>query len=236
MNQIQETKFPKPFYYLIFKVNSESNEKIKSLFTDIKPFLENFPTLRWGGWDLKIGVGGRYKIDVDGIEYVDSTKRVKVFENGSLIIQGALSNDFLCWSSGCLLGGEKDQESIKDIHSLALIEFTYSSFCVLQKIITDIEKLTSISTEIGFVGIDRTFSLRYNQVGQSIPLRKNFSSSNNSFTETYVIRDLSPETLLTTVYCAIVKIYRMFDLSEGDIPYANRDSKIIDVEQIKNTG
>jgi len=234
MNRDQITKFPEPFYYLIFQINSRGNTKLKTLFTDLKSFFENFPVLRWAGWDLKIGTGGRYKIDLEGIEFTDSSKRIKVLENGGLIIQGSLNGNFLCWGGGQQWG---DGEDVKGIHSLALIEFTYSSFIALQRILEDVENSTSITAEIGFSGINNEFSLRYNRIGSgNIALEEKFSSNDKDFKENFSCEDLSKEKLSATVYAVTKKIYRMFSLEEREIPYVKENSgeKLIDIQEIKN--
>lgn len=233
MKNEKKTKFPEPFYYLIFQINSEEKVQLKSLFTELKSFFENFPVLRWAGWDLHLGTAGRYVIDLEGIEHVDLLKRIRITEGGGIIIQGALTGNFLCWR-----GGETWEEGSvsKKIRSLALIEFTYSCFIALQRVLKDVPGYTSISSEIGFSGIDKQFSLNYNKVGSGfITLEKNFNDSGNVFSLQFSNDDLSDENLPITVYKVIEKIYRMFGLDETNIPYIKEISgkKMIDADQIK---
>lgn len=234
MNQEQKTKFPEPFYYLVFKINASEDVKLRSLFTELKSFFENFPVLRWAGWDFKLGTGANYSIDLEGIEHIDASKRIRVFENGGLLVQGALNSNFLCWG-----GGQEWDEAgkSKKIHSLALIEFTYSSFVALQRILQDVENPHSIQAEIGFVGINNEFSLRYNKIGSGIiSFEETFINKGSNFTSTFSVDDLSNENLPVTVYSVIEKIYRMFGLDGTKIPYTKEVLRrnMIDIQQIKD--
>lgn len=234
MNSDQKTKFPEPFYYLIFQINSNDSAKLRTLFTDLKSFFENFPVLRWAGWDLKAGMGAGYNIDLEGIEHTDSSKRIRVMENGGLIIQGALNSNFLCWGGGQALD---EAGKSKKIHSLALIEFTYSSFIALQRILQDVNNPISVSAEIGFSGIDEQFSLRYNKIGPyTISLGQKFINKGSSHSLDFSVDDLSEGKLPTTVCGVIEKIYRMFGLDGTKIPYTKEISgeNTIDIQQIRD--
>ncbi len=233
MSYEQNTKFPEPFYYLIYQINAERDVKVKSLFTGIKSYLEDFPVLRFAGWDFKLGSSTRYAIDLKGIEHMDTSKRIRVTENGGLLAQGALNRNFLCWGDG---QAWDESEKSKKIHSLALIEFTYSSLIALQRIIESVQAPITIESEIGFMGIDREYTLRYNRIGSGIISRENnFIDKGNSINLTLQADDLSEKNLPSTTYNLVVYIYRMFGLDGTQIPYSTETSgrMIIDVEQIR---
>lgn len=221
-----KTKFPQPFYYLIFQINSADGVKIKNLFTEVKEYFEIFPVLRYAGWDLRISSGNGYKIDLDGIECADSLRRVRIEEKGGLLIQASLGNNFLGW------GGDGD----KEIRSIALIEVTYNSFIALRKLLDNTDSVASVAVEVGFSGIDSTFSLIYGEMGDHMFFRRSdFCSQENHFTDQFIADDLSQNNLSISAYKIVEKIYRMFNKTDVYIPYVIEKSgkKMIDVDKIK---
>lgn len=235
------TIFPQPFYYIGFSISNEdgSESQFQSLFLNengsLKYFLEHeaygFRRMGWGLPENK-----RYTIQLDGLEYKDTVRRIKILENGHIIIQAAISEDFLCWANS------NSQSIIKEdriqINTTALIEFTYNSVVLLKRSLEDIKNSKQVVCNFGFIGMDTKYVL--GDIKLPISDAFNFSNNMNSVsTKTESSININPldisgvEGVAKTSYSILVKVFRMFGFSEDIISYVHVDGHKIDIDLIK---
>lgn len=238
----QDTIFPQPFYYIGFSIvnENESESQFQSLFSNeknsFKHFLEKGVLGRFGGWNIPKDV--QYLIQIDGLEHIDTVRRVKVFENGHIIVQGAVSEDFLCWAnsnSKSDLKGERIQ-----INTTALIEFTYNCVVLLKRALEDADNSKKIICEFGFLGMGDNFVLGDVKLPSQSHLNHSWVLNPiGSITESKMnieIDDLSNDGVAKVSYSILTIVFRMFGFSEDIISYAHSDGKKIDIELMKNIG
>ncbi len=238
------TIFPEPFYYLILNVSGVKGSNLsllKNLFSNgeggLKSSFEKGFAIRQHGWDLELRQ--EFRINLHGIESENRLKRIQVLSNGTLIVQGALISDFLCWGSGQIFGSPEEEGLARRIHPLALIEFTYDTVIAYRRILKEIDKSISIvRCTVGFAGleIDKYFLVDGSVGPRRINSSQNFWKGGESefpidFNhEEFVVEesDLNRERQAVgeITFKIISGVYRMFGFSEEAIPYvAGEDTK-----------
>jgi hypothetical protein len=237
----QDTNFPQPFYYIIFSINNVDDKEcvFKSLFLNnqgsLKYYMEREMTgFRCAGWGFPNNV--QYAIQLDGIEYKDDSRRVKLFENGHILIQGAVSESFLCWANASRQSTIKGNRT--QINTTALIEFTFNSVDLLKRSLEDCEHILNVECEFGFVGMTNDYVLG----DEKLPGNEPF---NISWTMNPIGKDVetslsinnadivSEEGVAKVTYSILARIYRMFGYSESEISFVNSGEKKIDINLIK---
>ncbi len=223
---LKGTVFPEPFYYMVFSVKAAqgSNSNIvKTLFSNepgsLKSDFEKAFRLRHHGWDLEMP--GGYQINLHGIESENNFKRIQVKDNGTLIVQGALISNFLCWGAGEALA-ETNQSRI---HPLALIEFTFNTVIAFNRVLKDIKNPgPTVECLVGFAGLQKDKHYLVN--GDIRPMKINtrkayWKGGENEFTLSFDTTQFKDDraALGKITYEIIQPIYRMFGFEEDSIPY-----------------
>lgn len=94
----------------------------------IKNLIEEPPTLRINGWDLrtlesaKFIAGDFYRVSIKGYKAID------IYRDGTLIFAAATNESFLSWNS--------NTEKLRKLHTLALVEVIYN-YSVLANVLID---------------------------------------------------------------------------------------------------
>lgn len=242
MAQQKDTIFPQPFYYIGFSIIGEdgSESEFRTLFLNekgsIKHFLEHeMQGFRFGGWTLPRNV--QYMIRLNGLEYQDDTKRVKILENGHIIVQGTVSESFLCWANSSIQSTLKG-DRVK-INTTALIEFTYNSVALLRRSLEDIKNPEKIICKFGFIGMDNNYVLD-NEKLMGVKDQVIISYEMNPIgldTESNLPIDpldiSNDDGVAKTTYLILAKVFRMFSFTEDKISYVQADEKKIDINLIK---
>ncbi len=236
------TIFPQPFYYIGFSVTGENEieSQFQTLFSDekksFKYFLEHeMHGFRYAGWGLP--KDRPYTIQLDGLEYKDAAKRTKIRENGQIIIQAAVSEEFLCWANSSKQSAVKGDRI--QINTTALIEFTYNSVILLKRALEDIENPKQVTCEFGFVGMDKSYVLGNEKLQgesnvSSISFEMNPIGNDTESSIQVNPTDISNEEgAAKTTYLILEKVYRMFSFAENVISYVHQNGKMIDIELIK---
>ncbi|MGC9610852.1 MAG: hypothetical protein ABSE68_01370 [Minisyncoccia bacterium] len=235
-----DTIFPQPFYYIIFSIGKEdeTESQFQSLFSNekgsLKYFLEHEAHgFRWGGWDLPKNT--QYTTQLESLEYKDSVRRIKILENGHIIIQASVSEEFLCWANSNTQSTKKGNRI--QINTTALIEFTYNSVALLKRALKDMEDPKYVICTFGFIGMDDNYVLGNaklpNQFAISFEMNPIGINTESSIKINQV--DLSKEDDVAKIsYAILVRVFRMFGFTEDIISYVKKDKKEIDVELIKN--
>lgn len=237
----RDTIFPQPFYYLSFSITDDNGaeSEFQSLFSNekgsLKYFLEHEAHgFRLMGWGLPKNV--QYTIQLNELEYKDIARRVKILENGHIIIQAAVSEDLLCWASSSIQNTVKGDRI--QINTTALIEFTYNSVALLKRALEDTEKPRQVISNFGFVGMDANYVLG----DVKLPGQNGFNFSRNmniigTNTESKISIDpidmSNDEGVAKASYSILAKVFRMFSFSEDVISYVHTDGKKIDINLIK---
>lgn len=241
MTKERETIFPQPFYYLGFSITDENGteSKFQSLFSNergsLKYFLEHEAHgFRLMGWGLPKNV--QYTIQLNELEYKDIARRVKILENGHIIIQAAVSEDLLCWASSSMQSTIKGDRT--QINTTALIEFTYNSVALLKRALEDTEKPKQVISNLGFIGMNANYVLG----DIKLPGQNGFNFSRNMNpiginTESKINIDpidvSNDAGVAKASYSILAMIFRMFGFSEDVISYVHTDGKKIDIDLIK---
>lgn len=236
-----ETFFPQPFYYISFSILDENGEEcaFQSLFSNeqgsLKYYLEReMQGFRYGGWGLPRNA--QYTIQMNGIEHTNDAVRVKILESGHIIIQGAVSESFLCWANSSRQSTLKGDRI--EINTTALIEFTYNCVALLKRAIQDCEASKDVVCDFGFIGMSNDYVLGDGKLPSQSPFPHSWSMNPiGADTETNLkinVFDLNVQDgLAKFVYSILSKVYRMFGFSEDVISYVHADGKKIDIELIK---
>ena len=242
MIQTKDTIFKQPFFFISFSLfNSENAEvQFQTLFSNesgsLKHYLENeMIGLRHLGWNLPKYI--QYSVLLDSLEYKDESRRVKVIENGHIIIQGAVSESFLCWASSATISGTKGDRI--QINTTALVEFTYNCVALLKRAAEDSLNPVTIDCKFGFIGLDSSYVLSSTKLsGNSLRyIDKKLEAIKTETEESISINilklsDNESESRIT--YEILAKIMRMFGYTEESISYTHETEKKIDIELIKN--
>ena len=249
MNQIpkkEKTIFPAPFYYIIFYVSGVQGSNLsllKTLFSDVdgglKSSFEKGFAIRQHGWDLDLRQ--EYSINLYGIESENRLKRVQVQNNGTLIVEGALISDFLCWGAGEAYESDADFKT-RRIHPLALAEFTYNAAIAYQKILSEIDKpIGKVECLVGFVGleIDKHFLIEGTVGPGKVDIRRKYwKGDENEFPVDFDPAEFKYDenNLGKVAYKIIAGVYRMFGFSDDVVPYTvgEGEDKKISIEQIRS--
>lgn len=241
MTKQTETSFPQPFYYISFSILNENGEEcsFKSLFSNepgsLKYYLEReIQGFRYGGWGLPRNA--QYSIQMTGIEHVNDAVRVKILENGHIIIQGAVSESFLCWANSSRQSTLKGDRT--EMNTTALVEFTYNCVAVLKRVIQDCEAPKDVVCDFGFIGMGNGYVLGNGKLPSQSSFPHSFSMNPiGADTETNLkisVSDLDVQDgLAKFTYSILSKIYRMFGFSDDVISYVHAAGKKIDIELIK---
>lgn len=236
-----DTIFPQPFYYIAFSIVDEHGKDcaFQSLFSNepgsLKSYLEREAQgFRYGGWGLPRNV--EYTIQLNGIEYADNSRRVKILESGQIIIQGSVSEAFLCWASSnrqSTLKGDRIQ-----INTTALTEFTYNCVSLLSRALQDCENPRKVTCEFGFVGMDNNYVLGDEKLPGQTPFTHSWNM-NPIGSETEAIKEIETpelagkEGMAKLVYFILARVYRMFGFIENVISYTHVDGGKIDIDLIR---
>lgn len=242
MTKERDTIFPQPFFYISFSITNEGGleSQFQSLFSNekesFKYFLEHEAYgFRRGGWGLPKDI--QYIIQLDGLEYKDAVRRIKILENGHIIIQAMVSEDFLCWANSSLQSTVKGNRV--QINTTALVEFTYNSVALLKRGLEDTENSKQITCNFGFVGMSDNYVLGNsklpNQDGfSSISREMNSVGTNTESDITINLPNIFDEEDVAKVsYSILAKVFRMFSFPEDVISYVHSDEKKIDIELIR---
>jgi hypothetical protein len=241
MTKEGDTIFAQPFYYVSFSITDENSveSRFQSLFSNksgsLKHFLENEAYgFRRGGWGLP--KYAQYIIQLNGLEYNNKVSRVKILENGHIIIQAAVSEDFLCWANSNSYSSVKGSRI--QINTTALIEFTYNCVVLLKRSLEDTENSRHIVCNFGFIGMTADYVLGdvkmpdihgYNlsremkAIGEESEKSINIKSTDVS----------NADGVAKIAYIILERVFRMFGYSEDLISYVHADGKKIDINLIK---
>jgi len=204
--------------------------------------LQNPPRLRHYGWNLATLDTPRLK-DGEYWELKNGDRKVlRLYSDGSFVVSGLISENFLAWKGG----NENEDNEIKNLHALAVIEFTCEFIELYRIIVQNITKSGTKINELNFkIGI-RDLN-KDNKIGLKPYKINTFGFMLNGPWEKYIIeKDFfknTEESLIDgtydpkyVAYDVIVLLFRQFGVT-SDIPYTKSDEsgkKFVDIEEIKN--
>ncbi len=232
---MQEYNFNPPFYFTEFTIvkNDNGQFKFEKLFDNNQGSLkkrleEQGSTIRGYGWGIPDHIN--FNILMDSIEYKDSVRRIKIFENGRILIQSAVNESFLCWANNNKSGTQKGDRI--EINAISLIEFTYSSIQFLNNAIlfnSNMENL-KIKVQFGFKGLDHNFTLASGHPNSPFSDYGNLKVEDALITQN-LFAEYNPDSIKEELTLNIIKVvYRFFGFGEDVIPFV-KDNKI-NVEDI----
>jgi len=122
----------------ILAMTPEQPNRVKGLFHEgpgtVAEVLEQPGSFRYAGWDLQT----LDQAHIENGEYLElnngARKRLRLYEDGTLIVRGSVDEDFLGWAPM-----DHDFQNHPRVHSLAITEFTAAFVYLYKRILAFLE-------------------------------------------------------------------------------------------------
>jgi len=218
--------------------------KLKRFFESgqgtIMELLRNPGNLRYAGWSLET-------LDTPRIikgEYLEvrngDRKTINLYEDGTLIVKGSCDGSFLGWGSG-----QKEGNVQLRLHSLAIIEFTYSFVGFYQRLVPHFVSKPPqfhFRVELKDAFLDEDTKLYFTpgaigSFGWALDHYPYYAPENDMIRQIEIETNEVEHSPARIAYRLIEQIYIWFGIESDKIHYTIEDgdgSKIISVESIKN--
>lgn len=226
----------------IYSMTPRGRTAYKQFFEpgDLKKIIEDPGQIRYAGWDLTTRDRARI---VNG-EYLEVTsaerKRIRVYEDGSVLVRVSGDEDFLSWGQNA-----NNFDQAPRLNTLSLIEFTLN-FCRLCSRLVQLlepqplEVTLKVEIKNAFFGNSRLFLIPYPVSSWTFAMTDNRHSAPEASMarRVTVATDQLRTSPNTAAYALLRLIFYWFGVERADIPYtsvASDGSRFVDENLIINS-